>query len=402
MVQALGLVSVLFCVSCHPGPGADTTIPDLPASITGVRNDVPVRLQEALTEAVEDYPRSPNAWYQRADWYLKQGNWKTALEDIDHAIRLDRNNSTYHFTKALAYQRMGETQLAWESAQQAEKLNHQSAKFYLLMGEIYQDRNEYAQSQKYLEKALKINPSDGEIFYFKARVAAEKGDTAQARQWYEQSLKKRPDFLDTYHRLAEIANNSGRPERALRYVREGLHQDSLRGKHQEDANAFYSQLYYQAGNAYKNLGNPDTAKYLYNQAIKFDPEMYLAHYQAGVLYFNDKNYQEARWRLEKADQKQPTLPKLNYYLGMCYLQADEVVAAHNRFKAAKQADPSDYRSIEQWKKTSWLVYLLDKKRKDDSLYAIPPSRRVQKFNLEPLAPMVPKTLQVPADSTRIR
>jgi tetratricopeptide (TPR) repeat protein len=402
IVQALGLVFLLFCVACHPRPGVDTTIPELPAFITGYQADTSSRILEALTEAVEDYSRSPDAWFQRANWYLSRDNWKEALQDVDQAIRLDRNNSAYHFVKALALQRMGDSKMAWESAQQAEKLNHQSSKFFLLMGELWQEKNNYEQSQRYLEKALEINPSDGEIYYFKARVATEKGDTAQARRWFEQALTKRPDYLDTYIRLAELANRSGQPYKSIRYLREGLRQDSAQVSQRPGKSTFYAQLYYQAGNAYRNLDNPDTAKYLYNQAVKFNPELYQAMYQAGVLYFNDKNYPEARRRLEAAEKGLPELPRINYYLGICQLQDGELIEAHQRFKAARLLDPSDYKVSEQLKKTGWLVYLQDKKRRDDSLSAILPSRRVQNYSLEPLAPIVPKVLQVPTDTSRIR
>ena len=402
MVQALGLVLLLFCVSCHPRPGVDTTIPELPAFITGYQADTSSRILEALTEAIEDYSRSPDAWFQRANWYLNQRKWEEALRDVERAIRLDQNNSAFHFVKALALQRMGKSKLAWESGQQAEKLNHQSAKFFLLMGELCQQRNDYAQSQQYLERALEINPSDGEIFYFKARVAAEKGDTVQARQWYEHALAKRPDYLETYNRLAEIAIHTGNPEKAVRYLYDGLRQDSVQGTVKTEKKVFYGRLYYNAGNAYRNMGKTDTAKYLYNRAVKFNPEMHQASYQAGLLYFSDKNYEAARQRFEAADKAHPGLPRINYYLGVCYLQNGALMEAHERFKAASQQDPSDYKASEQLRKTGWIMYRQEKKRLDDSLNAILPSRRVQKYSLEPLLPSAPKTLQIITDTSQVR
>gem|GEM_PF-2971344 len=402
MVQALGLVLLLFCGSCHPRPGVDTTIPQLPAFITGYQADTSSRILEALTEAVEDYSRSPDAWFQRSNWYLNQGNWEAALQDVERAIRLDRNNSNFHFVKALALQQMGDSKLAWESGQQAEKLNHQSAKFFLLMGELCQARNDYAQSQRYLERALEINPSDGEIFYFKARIAAQKGDTVQARQWYEHALTKRPDYLETYNRLAEIATHTGNPEKAVRYLYEGLRQDSVQGTVKTEKKVFYGRLYYNAGNAYRNMGNADTAKYLYNRAVKFNPDMHHASYQAGLLYFSDKNYEAARQRFEAADTILPGLPRINYYLGVCYLQKGALMEAQGRFKAASRQDPSDYKATEQLKRTSRLLYAQEKKRQDDSLNALMPVRRVQKYSLEPLLPSAPKTLQITTDTSQIR
>lgn len=382
IAPALVLILLAVCVACTPRPGTDTAIPPLPVSFNGVGSPVSGKEQAVsvftvLTDAVGDYPRSPEAWYQRADYHLKTNNGSAALNDIDRAIRLDPNNSLYHSLRASAYQKKGAFELAWESARQAEKLNDQTPEFFRLMGGLLQARKEYAKANQYLDKALEINPSDAEVYYFKAKIAAETGDTARALQGYEITLQQRPDYVETYNRLAEIANASQLSELALDYVRAGLRRDSTNAR-----------LYYNGGNAHKAVSRLDSAKRWYAKAVARQPSLYIANFQAGLLYFAEKNYPEARHRFEEVRRFRPQLRRLNYYLGLCYVYTGREREALAQFDTARRADPSDSKSVEQYQKLNWLLVTRRNRRRQDSLNALlPPVRRVPQPIFEPLRPL---------------
>ncbi|MES2730937.1 MAG: tetratricopeptide repeat protein [Bacteroidota bacterium] len=408
MAQVLVLFLLIFCVACRPRPGADTTMPPLSASVTMAASDTNSPVLQALTDAVEDYSRSPQAWFQRADWYLKKGDWQNALNDINWAIRLDQNNSMYHYLLALTYQRLGNSKAAWESALQAEKLNNQMPEFFLLMGELSQQRKEYTQAQKYLGKALEINPSAGEVYYFKAKVAAETGDTTQALQWYHQGLKKRPDYVDMYNRLAELANASRNYELALQYVRDGLRQDSLKALVSLQAQdlgrkSAYANLFYNAGNSFKGLNKLDTAKYLFDKTVTIKPSFYEADYQLGLLYFNDKNYAKAQGHFEKVKKYQPQFRKTNYFLGVCYTQAGQLANASTELALARKADPTDNRIAEQSQKVSKLIAIQQYRQRRDSLNALlPPAERTPRRTFIPFEPIAPKSFEIKKDTSMMK
>ena len=395
IVPALVLVLFAFCVACTPRPGTDTAIPPLPIQFNGAGSPSPdvqtgSNLLSALSDAVEDYPRSPEAWYQRADYHLKINNGSAALSDIDRAIKLDPNNSLYHSLRASAHQRKGASELAWESARQAEKLNDQTPNFFRLMGGLLQARKEYAKANEYLNKALEINPSDAEIHYFKAKIAAETGDTARALQGYEIVLQQRPDYVETYNRLAEIANASQLSALALDYVRAGLRQDSTNAR-----------LYYNAGNAHKIVSQLDSAKHWYAEAVARQPSLYIANFQAGLLYFAEKNYREAQHRFEEVRRFRPQLRRLNYYLGLCYAYTGREREALAQFDTARRADPLDGRAAEQYQKLNWLLVTRKNRRRQDSLIALlPPVRRIPQVMFEPLQPLPLKALPLKGPEIR--
>lgn len=401
MKQVFVGVCLVFCVSCTPRPGRDTAIAPVPKA---AQENIP-GLMAALTDAVEEYPRSPDAWLQRAQAYLQLGDENAALSDIEQAIRLNRNNPLYHYVKTLAYQRMGQAQPAWESALQAEKLNCETAEFYLLMGNLCQERKEYQKAYQYLKRALEINPSDGEITYFQAKIAAETGDTAKAMLGYESVLKQRPDYVETYNRLAEIANNAQVHALALSYIRDGFHQDSLgfvaKGSRTAIDQAAYAALYYNGANAYKSLAKWDTAKIWYEKAIAIKPSLYPAEYQLGLLLFNEQNYVQAQHHFEKVNTYQPGYRKLNYYIGLCLIQEGKLPEALSQFQAARKQDSLDVRITEQYQKTSRLIGIRDARQRRDSLTALlPPVRQVPRMKLEPLEPVVPKSVEIRSDSAK--
>ncbi len=399
MRSAFVWVLCIFCAACTSRPGTDKTIPPLP----NLTADPTSGLMQALNDAIEDNPRVAEAYLQRANLYVKTGNWQSALDDINRAIRLEGNNSDYHYVRALAAQRKGDTKEAWESALQAEKLNNQTPEFFRLMGELCQERKEYAKAKQYLEKATEINPSDGEIDYFKAKIAAESGDTARALQGYERAQAKTPRYTETYNRLAEIANASQVYALALQYIRDGLHQDSLALATGQPAvrPTARALFYYNGANSYKGFDNTDSAKIWYIKALALDTALYKANFQVGILYFNEGNYPEAQQWLEKTQRQKPDQRHLSYLLGLCYLKANRQRDALAQFNAARQLDPKDYRAAEQYKKLngtlSWLRYLARQDSVSASSY-----RQLPRRTLEMLAPIVPKVLEIKKDSTSNR
>jgi tetratricopeptide (TPR) repeat protein len=402
MRNAFVWVLCIFCAACTTRPGTDTVIPPLP----DLTADHTSRLLEALNDAVEENPKVADAHFQRANLYLRIGDWPAALEDINQAIRLDGNNSAYHYVRTQAAQRMGNANMAWESALQAEKLNNQTPEFFRLMGELCQERKDYAKAKQYLEKASEINPSDGVIDYFQAKVAAENGDTARALQAYERAIAKTPSYPETYNRLAEIANASQVHALALQYVRDGLRYDSIA---QTTGQSIIrpparARFYYNGANAYRQLEKPDSAIMWYKKALSLDTALYMANYHIGLLAFNARNYQEAKQRFEKVTQQKPGVHRLNYFLGMCYLAEGRQQDALVQFDTARKLDARDYRSAEQYKKLSgtlaWLRYLAKQDSASASSYRQLPRRKLEM--LAPIVPevVVPKVFQIKKDSTQ--
>lgn len=386
--QVFVFILFLCCAACQSRPGADTTIPPLP-DLTKNHTDI---VLQALTDAIDDDPRLTDAYQKRALTYLDLGNTQAALDDINRAIGLEISNSDYFRIRSTIYRKMEEPNLALQSALQAEKLNNQTPEFYLLMGDLYQERKEYAKARQYLNRALEISPNNGEVYYFKAKVAAETGDTLAALKFYETAMQKRPDFTESYNRMAEIHNATHVNMAALSFVKDGLRVDS--------SNAM---LYYNGGNSYRLLGMPDSAKFYYAKAVRLKPSLYLANFQAGLLYFADRDYLKSQHLFEQALKYKPDLPKLNYFLGMSYEFTGKRDEAIGQYATAMKLDPNDYKAAESFRKLS--KQITDEKSRLlakahwDSLEALRPKvtkpKKVE--TLEPIAPIIPQGSDVEKD-----
>lgn len=118
----------------------------------------------ALTDAIEESPWFPHAYYARGRTYARMGRFSKAVDDLSRAIRMDRSDYEAHMTLGLLY--MNE----FAGTQDQEAIEHLSAALrlrpdlhhlHLLLGELFaRTDREKARShyQRYIQLARFDDP----------------------------------------------------------------------------------------------------------------------------------------------------------------------------------------------------------------------------------------------------
>jgi len=119
---------------------------------------------EAL--ALQDYDRAisvyknSHTYTNRANYWLKQGEYEKALADCTKASQLDYNNAAAYYCIGLVENARGNANISLENFNKAIAINHQRADFYNGRGLALFQLNAFADALEDFEQAVTIDPSD--------------------------------------------------------------------------------------------------------------------------------------------------------------------------------------------------------------------------------------------------
>ncbi len=169
---------------------------------------------------------------------------------------------------------------------------------YLSYGSVFFQRGYYQQAEASFQLAAKADPMGAEARYGMGSVYLKQDKIREAKESFTEALKLTASYPDT---LTNAWNNLG-----LIATREGKTEDAV-GYFQE--------------------------------ALRLNPEHFIARENLGNAYRQEKRWDEAREELEKAVTLKPDDPEANYSLGMVFAQADQTKRAYELLGKALQYRP---------------------------------------------------------------
>ncbi len=170
---------------------------------------------------------------------------------------------------------------------------------YLSLGSIFFQRGYMESAAEFFQCALRDDPSSAEALYGLGSVYLKEAKNGQARECFERAASLKAGYPET------------------------------------------------APNAWNNLGllatrEGDTASAIgyFKQALKLDPDHFIALENLGNAYRQQKRWDEARETLERALAIKPADPEANYSLGMVFAQWNDTERAYEYLRNALQARPA--------------------------------------------------------------
>ncbi|MBN7797469.1 XrtA/PEP-CTERM system TPR-repeat protein PrsT [Parahaliea mediterranea] len=292
--------------------------------------------------------KTPQAYMERAESALAQGDNATAIIELKNALKLDRGNSHGRLLLGLAYFDIGdmpsaEKELleAGELASESEHSRQQEAlarawidlgKFedVLTMGlvrldkaasanvlsakaQAYMARSDFASARQRLERALDADSGSVYARYTQASLFAAEGDRDQALEVLAQLVADAPDYARAWALRGALQWQRGNLEAADEYYSEAL---SLSP----------NSLLFRLNRAFARLqaNNFDAAKQDLDILQKAVPQSTRVNYALGVLYFQQGNYRDANSALIIAEPDKFDIPEILLYLGMTNMQLGEL------------------------------------------------------------------------------
>ena len=184
------------------------------------------------------------------------------------------------------------------------------AHFYL--GSLYANMGEYLKSKNAFEEALAIDPNHRATIEAMSLFVQTKDQRELSQEVLDISSKKAPDGPAQRLNIIRKYLVSGDYEDALRKAEEGNE------KYPE--NVGFVQL---KGEAYLKMGNEESAKQEFQQAIKLNPKELQPHISLANLYFDQGKYVYSALSFSNAVYLKPDNADYRYMQGLSYFNANE-------------------------------------------------------------------------------
>lgn len=252
--------------------------------------------------------------------YYKSGDYETAREYFERALKLDSKNKEVLNNYGMALIQLKENDLALEqfaavinesaTSQKALKLN----KFaYRGQGIAYMQKLEFEKALESFVAALTINTESKwniDITYYKANALECLGQTDAAIDTYTEVLSMDEDNIPALCSRGNLYREKGEIDKAIRDY------DQVMSAEKEEYKA-YIGLY----SCYRDKGDADNAAKILERACRLKISDNEDKYLLGQVHFYQKNYTSAKIEMENAIENGFT--EANYFLGeICMEEKD--------------------------------------------------------------------------------
>lgn len=170
---------------------------------------------------------------------------------------------------------------------------------YLSYGSVFFQRDYLREAGESFQLAARADPSSAEAQYGIGSVYLREEKIREARESFSEALKRTASYPDTrtnsWNNLGLIAAREGKTDEAIGY---------------------------------------------FHEALRLNPEHFIALENLGNAYRQEKRWDEARAELEKAVTINPDDPEANYSLGMVFAQIDQTESAYQCLRKALQYRPA--------------------------------------------------------------
>lgn len=116
----------------------------------------------------------------RGSGYVEKGQHDRAIQDFDHAIKLDPNIAGAFNGRGQAYADQGQYDRAIQDYDHGTKLDPSNSYPFRGRGDAYYNKGQYDRAIQNYDQAIKLNPYYVKAYYGRSLAKEKKGDTAGA------------------------------------------------------------------------------------------------------------------------------------------------------------------------------------------------------------------------------
>jgi tetratricopeptide (TPR) repeat protein len=141
-------------------------------------------------------------------------DYETAIQLLNQAIELDRDEKLFHFNLAHIHFTIGHFDAAIRENERVIELDSLSALTWFNLGMSYSRSGDFKKAEPSLRKALEINSSYADAFFELGKLYKAEGLLADAGEMYENCLKYQPQHKYAHYGLGQVYLKMGRREEA--------------------------------------------------------------------------------------------------------------------------------------------------------------------------------------------
>ena len=281
--------------------------------------DVEDNKQQAVSseEEVSTDTLDVDGYIARARWYLANEQIGNAIRDVNSALSIDGKNIDALLVLADIYYALGDQDNILMTLNKATEIAPMDSRPIIKLAELSFIQGNTNMANAYLDKALELNSINPQAYYMRGVILMSKNDTVQAlkqfmkarsqddtfidpvlqianiyaaqrnpmaRDFYNQAILMEPDNYAIYYDLAMYLQDNGNPEKALE-IYDTL-DVKMPGSYQILFNKGYVNLVY--------LSKYDEAIEYFDKALEINPKSVDALLNKGVAYEQKGDYRTAK------------------------------------------------------------------------------------------------------------
>ncbi|HHB77666.1 MAG TPA: tetratricopeptide repeat protein, partial [Saprospiraceae bacterium] len=279
-----------------------------------------------ITNKIKNNPNDVSLYVSRAQAFRRLGGYDEAIQDINHAIKMDSTHYEYFLF-------LGDVLMDYNRSKDAIRVINSAVYRFpdnpqclLKQAEFYHILKQYHQSTSALNALLLHDPQNAQAFFIFGQNFKELKDTTRAIQSFQKAVDLDPDIIAGWINLGNLWSEKG-PQIAKKYFETAISIDS-------------TNIY--ALNSYALfLGNQDKFQEsirLYRKIATIDPQFSDGFFNAGIMYLSIDSIQQAHRQFDLAVKTNPTFAKGYYYRGLTAAKLGDLESAKNDYNQALKID----------------------------------------------------------------
>jgi tetratricopeptide (TPR) repeat protein len=170
---------------------------------------------------------NPDGWLGIASIYYEKNRFEEAIDVLNEATRVAREEPRVYFLLGISYQRLHRNVEAGTALEKSVQLNDKNVEALSALALVYDEMNRHEDSDSIYERALRLDPSNHLLLNNYGYSLAERGIQLQrALKMSKEAVSQQPaneSYLDTY---GWVYYRMGEYEEAERYIQKAIEHGS--------------------------------------------------------------------------------------------------------------------------------------------------------------------------------
>jgi tetratricopeptide (TPR) repeat protein len=232
-------------------------------------------------------------FYSSGYKYASQGNYATAIENYNKAIKLQSNNSSIYYNRGMAFINTQKYQAALLDFTKAIELKPQDADFYFMRGKVNVFLKDFSAALNDYNKVIELRNTDAKAFCYRAFIHQEMKDFSQSLVDYTRAIEIDPKFAAAYFYLGGLFEELKRFDEAEQAYRKTI-------EFKTDDPMFYFQL---GLLLHVQFHRYSEAELMFGKTLELTPQDETALYNLACIKSINKDSEPAFGYLRDAIQK---------------------------------------------------------------------------------------------------
>lgn len=176
---------------------------------------------DAVSQQIAQSPQEADLYFSRAELFYINEGYDEAIQDLNKALSLDSTNVNYLHLLADVYLDYFQSRQALQTMKKAAALHPQNLQTQLKLSEFQLILQQYEESLKTVDGVLQLSPQNPEGYFMLGMNFKEMGDTARAINSFQQCVELDPEVIDAWIFLGQLQAGRGN-NLAIQYFNSAL------------------------------------------------------------------------------------------------------------------------------------------------------------------------------------